>query len=138
LREIAELAVGADREARWLKSLGRHPAVIDRVACARVMARLASDVSAVVRVVGCAPTPLDEATRRSLADAIGAACETTATAMTDPSAEARHDLSSLRRWSSATESPVAWIAPAALLLLQDLRHLQKLATPVVDTKAKTP
>jgi uncharacterized membrane protein YccC len=135
LREIAELAVGADREARWLKSIGRHPATIDRVACARVMVRLASDIGAVVRVAGCAPTPLDEATRRSLADAVATACETTAAAMTDPTTEARHGLSSLRRWSAVAESPVAWIAPPSLLLLQDLRHLQKLATPVVDTRA---
>jgi hypothetical protein len=36
------------------------------------------------------------------------------------------------------ESPVAWIAPPSLLLLQDLRHLQKLATPVVETEADAP
>jgi uncharacterized membrane protein YccC len=131
LREIAELAVGADREARWLGRFARRKAApIDRVACARVMTRIAHDVGSIVRAVGCAPEPIDDAVRRTLGEAIASACAATADALGGEPL-ARAGFGPLKRWSTPAESPVAWIAPSATLVLQDLRQLAR-ATATED------
>jgi uncharacterized membrane protein YccC len=129
LREIAELAVGADREARWLGRFGRSKAPpINRVAAARVMTRIASDIGAIERAAGCAPRAIDDATRAQIGDAIASACAATADAL-DGTPLRRAALAPLKRWSTADEMPVAWIAPGATLLLQDLGVLARLLAP---------
>ena len=129
LREIAELAVGADREARWLTSLGRRGTpTIDRVACARVMTRISSDVSAVVRTAGCTPTSLDADSRRALCDDVCDALLATSSLFRTEPGDATHTMAGLRRRAAhRSETPNdGWIAGASHLLLQDLMHLRRL------------
>lgn len=136
LREIAVLAVAADREDRWLKRLVRRDgATVDRVACARIMTRIASDVGSVVRAAGCTPTPIDPDTRRALGDDLRDALHATAELFGDAPVESSQGLAGLRRRAShrSIQTPNdGWIAASSQLLLQDLQHLRRLSMAVAE------
>ena len=128
LRELAVLAAGADREARWLGRLRRSGAAPpDRAACARLMTRIASDVGSVVRAADCAPSPLDAEARRGLAEGVDAALRSAADALAGD-ARPRAD-AALARWASPAHSPSGWVAAPARLLLDDVRRLRRIGGP---------
>jgi Fusaric acid resistance protein family len=134
LRALAELAVGADREERWFAFVGRRaPSTIQRQPIARMLVRVANDLSGVVRAAACAPTPLDEAFLNRLTDAIRDAMTFTASAFEPETTRSRALMSSLREWSAA-DGPVAWLAAPTRLLLQDLVHLRRIASSEVGEK----
>ncbi len=128
LRKLAELAVGADREARWLaRERPVDSKAIDHVGAARVMTRIASDVGSVVRAADCAPATLDADARRSLADAVDTALRATADALVGADGGSS-GFAALRRWASPADTSSGWVAASAHLLLQDLRHLARVAS----------
>lgn len=131
LREIATLAVGADREHRLLTRVARlmrraapHPAV-DRAALARLLTRTSSDLTALVRSTATAPRGVDPAMRALVAEAVARALGSVADGF-----EGRGpiDLQPLRSLSSP-DAPDPWIAPTARLVLQDLAQLRRSLDP---------
>ncbi|VTU16202.1 putative membrane protein [Variovorax sp. SRS16] len=135
LRELALLAVSADREARLLRRPGSSRSNDGECArTARLIARIAQDAALFTRLVDSAPLARDDAAWRALALAAGRALETTADSM---ESEVSPDLNALRRFcaqgapgdtaqSAAARSPIPWVAPAARLLMEDLAGLARL------------
>lgn len=148
LRELAVLAVGADREARMIGALRRTGVTALRVPRARLLARTSSDVIALVRAIVSAsasasgrashlafdPASLDDAARGRVADAIARALETSADAI---EGRGRPDLASLRDLASA-DANIAWLATTARLLLQDLVQLSRLVAGEPHASPETP
>jgi len=128
LREIGVLAVGADREQALLRRIARlrrrepvGPA-IDRVAIGRLLLRLSSDLTALVRTVTTAPHAVAPAQRARIAEACLRALGTSADRI---DRDGGLDLQPLRALSSA-DAADAWTAPTARLVVQDLAQLRRL------------
>ncbi len=134
LRELAVLAIGADREDRLMR-FARRARMVElplRKAQARLMGRVSSDLVALLRVIVNAPEPIGPAERRIVADAVCRALESAAELL---SVRGRLDLTALRSLSS-NDATRPWLAPSAKLLLQDLVQLRRLVTP--DRESRGP
>jgi uncharacterized membrane protein YccC len=124
LRELAVLAVGADREAQpWRRLRGQaagEGGVYARTA--RLVARIANDASLLARLADSAPAPRSEDTWRALGDAAARALEASAEGRVQRGSPV---LGALRGFGvqGAAPSPIPWIASAAHLLAQDLTGL---------------
>lgn len=126
LRELAVMAVGADREAKLWRRLRRKVQVgaDDCARTARLVARIAHDTALFARLAESAPLARDDAAWPALGQAAGRALESSAESL---AAGAPPDLAALRRFAPASpSSPIPWIAPAARLLMQDLTGLARL------------
>lgn len=134
LRELALLAVGADRDARlWRRKPARRQA--DREACARtarLLVRISHDAAIFARLAESGPLASHDAAWRTLAVCVTQALEASANGL---ETHAAPDFGSLRRFCSLAglddtahaspgmRSTIAWVAPSARLLLRDLMGL---------------
>ncbi|MBT2299742.1 FUSC family protein [Variovorax paradoxus] len=126
LRDLAVMAVGADREAKLWHRLRRKPqdSAEDCARTARLIARIAHDAALFARLAESAPLARDDAAWKFLGRAAERALESSAESL---ETGAPPDLAALRRFAPASpSSPIPWIAPAARLLMQDLTGLARL------------
>ncbi len=126
LRDLAVLAVGADREAALWQRL-RREAPDERTArtrAARLVARTAHDAGLLARLADSGPLPRGDGAWQSIGEAAARAIEASAQG---PAPDVSKALGALRSFGARGETaPVPWIAPAAHLLAQDLAGLARL------------
>ena len=134
LRELAMLAVGADREHRLLDLFRptRTQAPSLRKAQARLMTRIASDRTAFVRVIGNAARGGASPDRAEIAAIIGDALDSAADLV---GRAGTLELRALRELAS-DRATRAGLAPSATLLLQDLVQLRRLVRPELELRMK--
>ena len=133
LRELAVLAVSADRDARLWRRRRNRPEGKECARTARLLVRISHDSALFARLMDSAPLARTDPAWCALAVAVSQALATTASSLT---AQASPDLGALRRFCvqggpddvthpTSPRSPIPWIAPSARLLLQDLVGLTR-------------
>ncbi len=137
LRELAVLAVSADREARLWRSRqqSRWGGGDECTRTARLMVRISHDVAVFPRLAESGPLAREDAAWSALAAAAGEALDDAANCL---ETQDTPEFQALRRFcafggleaaapANSPRSPIPWAAPMARLLLRDLTGLARRA-----------